>query len=164
MVTYLKYIRIALLSAGLIAVRPAPANDVVGTLLKDTVATFSDSYDLIYYSVKSALVRDLKAQKATINETTAVTNERIETYLESRGITVRRDRQPIQRKEFARLVMQRFELPLGVFTKVFGTAGWYYRDAVRAGLFSENEAGDETMSTREMLSVFSRAESLSRQK
>lgn len=164
MVTYLKYIRIALLSAGLIAVRPAPAIDVVGTLLKDTVATFSDSYDLIYYSVKSALVRDLKAQKATINETTAVTNERIETYLESRGITVRRDRQPIQRKDFARMVMQRFELPLGVFTKIFGTSGWYYRDAVRAGLFSENEAGDETMSTREMLSVFSRAESLSRRK
>ncbi len=164
MAAYQTYIRNAIAALWLMAATPVAAVDIVGTLLKDTVATFSDSYDLIYYSVKSALIRDLKAQKATLSDTTAVTNERIETYLESRGISVRRDRQPIQRKEFARLIMQRFELPLGVFTKVLGTSGWYYRDAVRAGLFSENDAGDETMSTREMLSVFSRAEELSRQK
>ncbi len=138
------------------------AVDIVGTLLKDTVATFSDSYDLIYYSVKSALVNDLRAQKASVENTAAVTNERIESYLESRGITAKRDRQPIQRKDFARLLMQRFDLPLSFFTKVFGTSAWYYRDAVRAGLFDQSERGDETMSTREMLSVFSRAESLSR--
>jgi hypothetical protein len=164
MVSFEKYIRIAILLFWLTAPAGLSAVDVVGALLKDTVATFSDSYDLIYYSVKSALVRDLKAQKSTMQETASVTNERIESYLESRGISVRRDRQPIQRKEFARLLMQRFDLPLSAFTRLFGTSGWYYRDAVRSGLFSEDERGDETMSTREMLSVFSRAEELSRSK
>lgn len=160
--SFQKYIRLGVALLWLSAAAKLAAVDVVGALLKDTVATFSDSYDLIYYSVKSALSRDLKAQKASVNETAAVTNERIESYLESRGIAVKRDRQPIQRKDFARLLMQRFDLPLSAFTRLFGTAGWYYRDAVRAGLFTEGEQGDETMSTREMLSVFSRAEALSR--
>lgn len=138
------------------------AVDIVGTLLKDTVATFSDSYDLIYYSVKSALVRDLREQKNSVENTSTVTNERIESYLESRGISPKRDRQPIQRKDFARLVMKRFDLPLSFFTRMIGSSNWYYRDAVRAGLFSDTDRGDETMSTRELLSVLSRAESLSR--
>jgi len=162
MVSLKKYIRLGLGVLRLALAAELAAVDIVGTLLKDTVATFSDSYDLIYYSVKSALVRDLKAQKASVQETTTVTNERIESYLESKGISAKRDRQPIQRKDFARLLMQRFDLPLSAFTRVFGTSGWYYRDAVRAGLFAESEHGDETMSTREMLSAFSRAEQLSR--
>lgn len=141
---------------------PLMAADVVGGLLKDSVATFSDSYDLIFYSVKSALTRDLRAQQLTVRQETAVTNERIESYLESRGILNRRDRQPIARKDFAQMIIQRFDLPRGFFTKLFGSSAWYYRDAVRIGLFSDNDQAEGTMSTREMLSVFTRAETLSR--
>ncbi|HRP70121.1 MAG TPA: hypothetical protein PLY93_11365 [Turneriella sp.] len=138
------------------------ARDVVGTLLKDTVATFSDSYDLIIYSLSAAIQRDLRAQKQSVLEETAATNERIEIYLESKGILSRRDRQPITRGDFARIVFQRFDLPRGFFTKLFETTSWYFRDAVRIGLFSENDTAEGTMSTREMLSVFTRAEALSR--
>lgn len=140
------------------------AADVVGRLLKDTVATFSDSYDLLYYSLKTAVVRDIKEQAQSVQITREVTNERIEAYLESKGIAVRRDSQPITRRDFARILIERFELPKGFFTRITGSSGWYYRDAVRAGLFSANDAGDDTMSTREMLSVFTRAEQLSRQR
>lgn len=136
--------------------------DVVSGLLKDSVATFSDSYDLIFYSVKSALSRDLREQHKSVRQESSVTNERIESYLESRGILNRRDRQPIVRRDFAQLVFQRFDLPRGFFTKLFGSANWYYRDAVQAGLFSNSDQAEGTMSTREMLSVFTRAEELSR--
>ena len=141
---------------------PLVAGDVVGGLLKDSVATFSDSYDLIFYSVKSALARDLRAQQLSVKQETAVTNERIESYLETRGILNRRDRQPIARRDFAQMVIQRFDLPRGFFTKLFGSASWYYRDAVRVGLFNDTDQPEGTMSTREMLSVFTRAEALSR--
>lgn len=138
------------------------SRDVVGTLLKDSVATFSDSYDLIYYSVKSAIAEDIRSQKKAIDNESAAANERIEAYLESKGISSRRDRQPITRGDFARLIIHRFELPRGFFTKLLGTSSWYFRDAVRAGLFSENDSAEATMSTREMLNVFTRAEALSR--
>lgn len=138
------------------------AADIVGGLLKDSVATFSDSYDLIFYSVKSALARDLRAQNLSVRHESAITNERIESYLESRGILNRRDRQPIARRDFAQMIFQRFDLPRGFFTRLFGSATWYYRDAVRIGLFSHSDQSEGTMSTREMLSVFTRAEELSR--
>jgi hypothetical protein len=138
------------------------AKDIVGSLLRDSVATFSDSYDLIYYSVRSALQRDLREQNRSLQNESALTNDRIEAYLESKGIVSRRDRQPITRSDFARMIFQRFDLPKGFFTRVFGTSSWYYRDAVRAGLFSEADQSDGTMSTREMLSVFTRAEALHR--
>ena len=141
---------------------PLMAADVVGGLLKDSVATFSDSYDLIFYSVTSALTRDLREQRKVVRQETAVTNERIESYLESRGILNRRDRQPIARRDFAQMIFQRFDLPRGFFTKILGSATWYYRDAVRIGLFSDSDQPEGTMSTREMLSVFTRAEELSR--
>lgn len=141
---------------------PLVAADIVGGLLKDSVATFSDSYDLIFYSVKSALARDLREQRKAVRQESAVTNERIETYLESRGILNRRDRQPIARKDFAQMIFQRFDLPRGFFTKLFASPAWYYRDAVRAGLFNDSDQPEGTMSTREMLSVFTRAEELSR--
>lgn len=140
------------------------ARDVVGGLLKDSVATFSDSYDLIYYSVKSALTNDLREQRNAVRNESQITNERIELYLESRGILNRRDRQPIARKEFAQMIFQRFDLPRGFFTKLFGSSSWFYRDAVRIGLFSDADSPEGTMSTREMLSVFTRAEALSRSK
>jgi hypothetical protein len=138
------------------------AADIVGGLLKDSVATFSDSYDLIFYSVKSALARDLRAQNLSVRQESAITNERIESYLESRGILNRRDRQPIARRDFAQMIFQRFDLPRGFFTKLFGSSAWYYRDAVRIGLFNDGDQAEGTMSTREMLSVFTRAEELSR--
>lgn len=140
------------------------AADVVSRLLKDSVATFSDSYDLIYYSAKSALTSELHAQRQAVRSESALTSDRIETYLESKGIFSRRDRQPIARKDFAHMIFQRFDLPRGFFTKLIGSASWYYRDAVRAGLFNDGDAADGTMSTREMLSVFTRAEALSRAK
>lgn len=138
------------------------AADIVGGLLKDSVATFSDSYDLIFYSVKSALTRDLRAQNLAVRQESAITNERIESYLESRGILNRRDRQPIARRDFAQMIFQRFDLPRGFFTKLLGSSTWYYRDAVRIGLFNDSDPSEGTMSTREMLSVFTRAEELSR--
>jgi hypothetical protein len=136
--------------------------DVVSRLLKDTVATFSDSYDLLYYSLKSALQRDLREQAKAVQETRDATNERIEAYLEAKGILLRRDSQPITRRDFARILIERFDLPKGFFTRLTGSSRWYFRDAVRAGLFSETDAAEGTMSTREMLSVFTRAEQLSR--
>jgi hypothetical protein len=145
-----------------LAPRSAGAADVVGRLLKDTVATFSDSYDLLYYSLKSALRRDLREQAQAVQMTREITNERIEAYLEAKGILLRRDSQPITRRDFARILIERFDLPKGFFTRLTGSSGWYFRDAVRAGLFSESDAGEGTMSTREMLSVFTRAEQLSR--
>lgn len=141
---------------------PVFSGDIVSGLLKDSVATFSDSYDLIYYSVRSALAREGRQKGEAIQAEIKATNERIEGYLVSRGITLSRDRQPISRADFAKLVIKRFELPKGFFTDLLGGANWYFRDAVRAGLFSETDQSDGTMSTREMLSVFTRAEALSR--
>lgn len=138
------------------------AADVVGGLLKDSVATFSDSYDLIYYSVRSAVRRDLRDQHLSVQTEQALTNDRMEKYLGERGISIKRDHQPITRADFAKVIIQRFGLPRGFFTKLLDSSSWYYRDAVRAGLFSEGDQSNATMSTREMLSVFTRAEALSR--
>lgn len=141
---------------------PIRSADVVGGLLKDSVATFSDSYDLIYYSLRSAFARDAKEQSNSIRSEAALTDARILKYLVDKGIVAKRDQQPISRADFARIIFQRFDLPRGFFTKLLDSPSWYFRDAVRAGLFSESDQGDGTMSTREMLSVFTRAESLSR--
>ncbi len=159
MLRVLRQYAILLISGSLLQLAAA---DVVSGLLKDSVATFSDSYDLIFYSVKSALTRDLRAQNLSVGQETAITTERIESYLESRGILNRRDRQPIVRKDFAQMIFQRFNLPRGFFTRLFATSSWYYRDAVRVGLFGDGDPAEGTMSTREMLSVFTRAEELSR--
>ncbi|MBL8033635.1 MAG: hypothetical protein JNJ69_08045 [Leptospiraceae bacterium] len=156
--------KLALVAVLCTLMTPLFAGDVVGGLLKDSVATFSDSYDLIYYSVRAALANELREQKKSVRTETSVTNERIEAYLESKGILNRRDRQPILRRDFARLIFQRFDLPRGFFTKLLDSPAWYYRDAVRAGLFSDSDAPEGTMSTREMLSVFTRAEQISRAK
>ncbi|MBV6493141.1 MAG: hypothetical protein LDLANPLL_01156 [Turneriella sp.] len=145
-----------------IAVFPLHPRDVVGVLLEDTIATFSDSYDLLVYSLKAAIQRDLREQRQSVREEAKVTNERVEAYLEAKGIFSRRDRQPITRKEFAQLMFQRFDLPRGFFTKLLKTTSWYYRDAVRLGLFNDTDSSDGTMSTREMLSVFIKAEALGR--
>lgn len=146
----------------LVWVSPAFGVDIVSQLLKDTVATFSDSYDLLYYSLKSALQRDLREQASAMQIERDITTERIEAYLEARGIALRRDSQPITRGDFARIVIERFDLPKGFFTRLLGSPSWYFRDAVRVGLFSESDSSDGTMSTREMLSVFTKAERLSR--
>lgn len=138
------------------------AADVVGRLLTDTVATFSDSYDLVCYSLKAALRRDLYDQAQAVQITREITNERIEAYLGAKGLLLRRDSQPITRKDFARVLIERFDLPRGFITRLTDSAVWYFRDAVRVGLFSAADSGEETMSTREMLSVFTRAEQLSR--
>jgi len=138
------------------------AGDVVSKLLKDSVATFSDSYELVVYSLKNALRRDIREQRQAIASEAALSTERIELYLETHGISLRRDRQPITRKDFAQLVIRRFDLPRSFFTRLFQSSSWYYRDAVRAGLFTANDAGESTMSTREMLSVFTHAEALAR--
>jgi hypothetical protein len=159
-----KWVQISSFCAALLFSTGLAAGDVVGSLLKDSVATFSDSYDLIYYSVRSALTRDVREQRKSLQSEIGITNERIEAYLESHGIAIRRDRQPITRKDFAQLIIRRFDLPRGFFTKISGSPSWYYRDAVRAGLFSESDQSDGTMSTREMLSVFTQAEALSRSK
>lgn len=142
---------------------PIFSKDIVSRLLEDTVATFSDSYDLIYYSLKSAVTKDLREQSQSVKNTHEYAKERVEEFLESRGISIRRDSQPITRSDFAKLLIERFNLPTGFFTRLLGTKSWYFRDAVRVGLFSENDAPSGTMSTREMLSVFTRAEALSRQ-
>lgn len=141
---------------------PASATDVVGGLLKDSVATFSDSYDLIYYSLRSALAREAREQKKSVQAEAAMTDARILKYLLDKGIMAKRDQQPISRADFARIIIQRFDLPRGFFTKLLDSPSWYFRDAVRAGLFAESDQADGTMSTREMLSVFTRAESISR--
>lgn len=154
-----KYLKIILLCT---FVSTVSAGDVVSKLLKDSVATFSDSYELVVYSLKNALRRDIREQKQAIATEAAVSTERIELYLETHGISLRRDRQPITRKDFAQLVIRRFDLPRSFFTRLFQSSSWYYRDAVRAGLFATSDAGESTMSTREMLSVFTHAESLSR--
>lgn len=146
----------------LVWVSPAFGVDIVSQLLKDTVATFSDSYDLLYYSLKSALQRDLREQASAMQIERDITTERIEAYLEARGIALRRDSQPITRGDFARIVIERFDLPKGFFTRLLGSPSWYFRDAVRVDLFSESDSSDGTMSTREMLSVFTKAERLSR--
>jgi len=138
--------------------------DVVSTLLKDSVATFSDSYDLIYYSVKNTLAREAKSKSESIQAEFRTTNERIEEYLLRRGVALNRDQQPITRADFAKLVIKRFELPRSFFTGLFGSASWYFRDAIKAGLFAEADQSDGTMSTREMLSVFTKAEAASRKR
>jgi hypothetical protein len=158
----LRSLSILLVLAVALMPQGAGAEDVVSRLLKDTVATFSDSYDLLYYSLKSALSRDLREQARSVQVTREITSERIEAYLEAKGILVRRDSQPITRKDFARILIERFDLPKGFFTRLTGSSSWYFRDAVRAGLFADTDASDGTMSTREMLSVFTRAEQLSR--
>jgi hypothetical protein len=158
----LRSLSILLVLAVALMPQGAGAEDVVSRLLKDTVATFSDSYDLLYYSLKSALSRDLREQARSVQVTREITSERIEAYLEAKGILVRRDSQPITRKDFARILIERFDLPKGFFTRLTGSSRWYFRDAVRAGLFADTDASDGTMSTREMLSVFTRAEQLSR--
>ncbi|MCX7631885.1 MAG: hypothetical protein N2Z22_00980 [Turneriella sp.] len=149
---------IILLSLPLQAEQP----DIVRRLLSDSIATFSDAYDLVYYSLAGSFRQDLAEQAKHIILTQEVAAEKVQQFLSARGILLRRDGQPITRKEFAKILIERFDLPKGLFTRLLGSTSWYFRDAVRLGLFATGDKAEETMSTREMLAVFYRAEALHR--
>ena len=139
------------------------ANDIIRKLMKDSVATFSDAYDLLTYSLK-AIPPHLKQK--TFNEQNDLQRSEqatIETYLSLRGIQ-NRENQPITRAEFAKTILKRYDLKTGFFTKLFGTPSLYFDDAVHLGIFTPEERGSDPLTTRELLNAFNRAESISRRR
>lgn len=138
------------------------ARDIISSLMKESVATLSDAADLIYYSFKS--IGSPSKQKDPVVSEINESPENITKFLQEKGIDLPSDNQPITRQELAKILIKRFNLKTSLKTDIFGAAGDYFRDAVRLGIFTDNGTGNESLSTRELLNAFLRADSLGRKK
>lgn len=153
---------IALLALSVVA--PVSARDVISSLLKDSVATLSDAADLIYYSFKSIgsgsgkEVADLKKSEE------GQSPENVTRYLQEKGINLPKDNQPISRQQFAKILIQRYGFKTSFKTTIFGRASDYFHDAVRLGIFSTSSLGHESLSTRELVNAFLRADAIGRKR
>ncbi|MCB1200318.1 MAG: hypothetical protein KDK41_06705 [Leptospiraceae bacterium] len=140
---------------------PVFGKDIFSELMRDSVATFSDAGRLLYYSVVSvARGKDDKKEQAKAEQNEEVTPNKIEDVLGQKGIQISLQNQPIKRKEFAKSVMQVFSLETSFLTSLIGSSDLYFSDAVKLGLFSKNTSGEENLSTRELLQIYMKAESL----
>jgi hypothetical protein len=135
---------------------PVLAGNIVTELMTDSVATFSDATKLMYFSFfpPESQKKSLKNENIDINEA--------HKFLESQGIALNKDSKPILRENFARTLIERFELEKSVFTKVTRADRFYFQDAISLGIFAKESRPDETLSTRELLSAYQRASTLSR--
>lgn len=142
------------------------SEDLIKELMKDSIATFHDAGRLLYYSVVSIThadtskkpVKKLKKKKKVDLE--KISPEEMKNELKKRGIEIPLDNVPIKRKEFARTVVKAFYLSKSFLTSLIGTDDMYFQDAVSLGLFPRESSGDENLGTREMLSVYLKADSL----
>ncbi len=132
------------------------ARDIFSELMRDSVATFSDASELMYYSVKALVVRQKKAD----DKLTAAEQQEAQRLLAEKGILLENKNQPIHRSAFARTLIQRFNLSTSFMTDLFRADVLYYRDALRLGLFDDNLPADATLTTRELLRAYLKAESL----
>ncbi|MDH5719799.1 MAG: hypothetical protein OEZ13_04165 [Spirochaetia bacterium] len=140
------------------------AKDFLSDLMKEGVATFLDTAKLIYYSFNPVdYVNNSDSNKDNEeNSNNQEPNEDdLKKFLEEKGIPLPTDEQPITRKQTAKTMMIRFDLPISLLTRIFGTENMYFSDATKLGLFSSGVYGDENMTTRELLSIFLRAEKIS---
>lgn len=120
----------------------------------DSVATVSDAAELMYYSALS-LFKNQKENNPNYTE-----QREMELWLKERGIQIEAKNQPIRRGTLARALIERFQLAKSFFTQIFGFESLYYKDAVRLGLFSEDLPSEATLTTRELLQAYLKAESL----
>lgn len=131
--------------------------DIVSEFMKGKVATFMDAASLLYYSFQS--VASQKKDKENKKSP-----EEIRKFLKEKGIQVSLDSRPITRKEFAKTLIERFNLETSYLTDIFGGLDNYFQDAVNLGIFEKNDRGNENLTTKELLSAYLRAEKLSRRK
>ena len=134
---------------------PTYAGNIMTELMTDSVATFSDATKLMYFSFfpPKNQKQNLKNESIDINEA--------HRFLESQGIALNKESTPILRENFARTLIERFKLEKSVFTKVTGADRFYFQDAISHGIFAKESRPDETLSTRELVSAYQRASTLS---
>ncbi|GEM_PF-2784070 len=139
------------------------ADDIVSEFMKGKVATFMDAASLLYYSFQGATSKDKKNQKNNPREDARKHSpEEIKRFLQNKGVAVSLDSRPITRKEFAKTLIDRFNLKTSYLTDIFGGLDSYFEDAVDLGIFSEADSGNENLTTRELLSAYLKAEKMSK--
>ncbi|MDH5718209.1 MAG: hypothetical protein OEZ22_11320 [Spirochaetia bacterium] len=143
------------------------AKDVFTDLMKESVATFWDAAKLIYHSfnpieyIKNREFEKERENNLSENQKNNLSVDEVKKYLLEQGFEIPTDNQPITRKQFAKTLLTRFELPTSLFTDIFGTDNMYFSDAIKLGIFSSNLNGNESITTRELLQSFIRAENIS---
>ena len=144
------------------------AKDIFSNLFENSIATFGDAAEMLYRSFNVVEMsknrkRQAMLEKRAAEQETSANSEEMLAFLKAKGIQVSLLGQPMAKKDFAKLLFQRFpSLPKSFLTKSLGFGSLYFQDAKELKIFSKSEAAEETLTAKNMLSSFLKASRLVR--
>ena len=144
------------------------AKDIFSNLFENSIATFGDAAEMLYRSFNVVEMSKNRKRRAMLEKRAAeqehsANSEEMLAFLKAKGIQVSLLGQPMAKKDFAKLLFQRFpSLPRSFLTKSLGFGSLYFQDAKELKIFSQSEAAEETLTAKHMLSSFLKASRLVR--
>ena len=144
---------------------PWVAKDLLSGFFKNTVATFEDAAELLYNSLNTTRLAENKKKQAEFKKRIAVSKHQEEKALKSLHKYLKENKinssQPILKEDFAKLLFKRFEkLPVSFLTKTLQFSVLYFKDAQTLHIFKKAEAPTETLTIKEMVNAFLKADQL----
>ncbi len=141
--------------------------DLVPSLFENTVATFTDAAEMLYRSFnivemsKKRRISD-KLREKSAKENLDISPAEIRSFLKRKGISALLLSQPMLKKDFAKLLFQRFtNLPRGFLTRSLQFKKLYFNDAQGLKIFSRSDFAEETLTLKDMFGSFLKASKIS---
>ncbi len=142
------------------------AKEFFSGLFENSIATFTDAAKMLYHSFNIAeMSKNYKRQnfyrQKSSKKKENVSLQEIYQFLQEKGIDASLLSQPMAKKNFARLLFQRFKkLPKSFLTQNLEFEILYFRDAQNLGIFGGTELPKGTLTVKDMLNSFLKASHL----
>ena len=144
--------------------RPVSTKDILTRIFSNTVATFGDAVELLYNSFHlKRIAQNKKRQEELRKKNEQAWQQRSELtslnrYLKKNKINIS---QPISKQDFAMLLFERFTmLPVSFLSKTLQFNSLYFRDAKKLNIFKSTDLPEETLTVKEMVNAFLKANQL----
>jgi|GEM_PF-6830311 len=146
-----KLIASTILSLGLTT--QAWSQDFLGDIMQGSMATIDHARQLIYYSF-------FYSEKPGSGQTEHPSEKDVDQFLAGQGMELPRTDRPILKKEFAKLIMERYDFKTSWLTNITRQPVYYFEDARKLGLFTPSSRADETLSPSDLIQVYQKANSM----
>ncbi len=146
-----KLIATTILSLGLTS--QAWSQDFLGDIMQGSLATLDHARQLIYYSF-------FYSENSGSQQTQKTSEKDVDQFLAGQGMELPRTDRPILKKEFAKLIMERYHFKTSWLTNITRQPVYYFEDARKLGLFAPSSRAEETMSPTELIQVYKKANSM----
>ena len=146
-----------------IAVSSVSSKDLLSGIFGNAVATLGDAAELLYNSFHLKKMAQNKKRQDDLKKGNKHYQKEnsigLKEYLKKSNINTS---QPISKQDFAKLLFERFaNLPVSFLTATLKFNSLYFKDAQKLNIFKSNDVGKETLTKREMLAAFLKADQLS---